>query len=100
MTSNANTNETSAFTARPGGYQFPDLTPTNRALAQVNNWHTGVWGYIVKWTFEQEGTDNQPTWAAVPIIMGQLHPQYAGSGPSKKKAKEHSALKIRDSGHC
>ncbi|CAE6493436.1 unnamed protein product [Rhizoctonia solani] len=101
MALNANANETSTFTARFGEYAFPDLTPTNRALSQVNNWHAGVWKrQIVGWEIEQEGSDNQPTWIVLPIIMGERHPQYRGSGTSKKKAKEDSALRIRDSGHC
>ncbi|CAE6422624.1 unnamed protein product [Rhizoctonia solani] len=101
MESNPAANEPSAFTARSGGYVFSELTPTNKALSQVNNWHAGVWeGQPVQWVLDQEGTKHQPTWIAVPIIMGELHPQYRGSGVSKKAAKEDSALQIRGSRHC
>ncbi|KAG9120566.1 hypothetical protein FRC07_003886 [Ceratobasidium sp. 392] len=92
---------TTDFTRRIGTFKFSQTTPTNGYTSLVNNWHKNVFNQRdVDYHFEKGGTEHEPTWEAIPTIMGEKHLQFIGSGTSKAKAKEDSAQKIASSGHC
>ncbi|KAG8724869.1 hypothetical protein FRC09_013037 [Ceratobasidium sp. 395] len=89
------------FTRRRGGYKFREATQTNGYASLVNNWHKNVYDQLdVQYRFKNHGTEHQPDWEATPTIMGEEHPDYAGRGSSQPKAREASAKKIANSGHC
>ncbi|KAG8794005.1 hypothetical protein FRC12_000880 [Ceratobasidium sp. 428] len=89
------------FTSRSGGYKFREPTQTNGYTSLVNNWHKNVYHQQdVPYRCTNFGTAHQPRWEAIPTIMGEEHPQYAGYGSSQSKAKDESAQKIANSGHC
>ncbi|QRV89337.1 hypothetical protein RhiJN_17355 [Ceratobasidium sp. AG-Ba] len=90
-----------AFTRRTGYYRFPEPTKTNRCAHMVDNWHLEIsGGQAIIYRYEQQGPIQKPTWLAIPIILGEEHPQYSGFGLSKMLAQEDSAKNIINSGHC
>ncbi|KAG8719127.1 hypothetical protein FRC09_011574 [Ceratobasidium sp. 395] len=90
-----------AFNRRSGGYKFREPTQTNGYTSLVNNWHKNVYRQLdVDYKFKNHGTEHQPDWEAIPTIMGEENPDYPGRGSSQPKAKEASAKKIANSGHC
>ncbi|KAG8724867.1 hypothetical protein FRC09_013035 [Ceratobasidium sp. 395] len=90
-----------AFTRRSGSHKFREPTRTNGHAVLVNNWHRGVYHQLdIKYRYINHGTAHQPQWEAIPTIMGEEHPDYAGYGSSQATAKNESAQKIANSGHC
>ncbi|KAG8719129.1 hypothetical protein FRC09_011576 [Ceratobasidium sp. 395] len=93
---------TTRFTSRSGSHKFREATQTNGYTSLVNNWHKNAYNQQdVSYQCTDLGSAaHLPRWQAIPTIMDEVHPQYVGYGSSQAKAKEESAQKIANSGHC
>ncbi|KAF8594804.1 hypothetical protein BDV93DRAFT_565056 [Ceratobasidium sp. AG-I] len=92
------------FTRRPiRQMAWPRVSQTNGILVHVGNWHKNAANQQdLDWQCRRlpGRRDNETEWEAIPKIFGELHPQYAGYGPSQPLAKADAAQKIANSGHC
>ncbi|KAG8779317.1 hypothetical protein FRC12_024417 [Ceratobasidium sp. 428] len=89
------------FTGRVGSYKFREPTQADSYVSLVNNWHKNAYRQLdVRYEVVSTGPDDQPMWEAIPTVMGETLPQFAGHGSSQSTAREDAAKQIANSGHC